>query len=182
MLLQLTMLSPHLFGIEVAHSHRMDLPSFHQFRHFFHLGFWRRKTKRLMDHIKTNSIAVKKTQAISNGLGNVACSAKQRHHFVATTTSSSFLPAAFKAIASDVSDTPAPYSSAVSNQLTPPSKPAFTVAFLFSCSIMGNAGPIKPPPPANSIIPKPMGVTSMPVFPSVRFAICTFEDIDQSLS
>jgi len=37
-------------------------------------------------------------------------------------------------------------------------------------------------PPANSIIPRPIGVTSMFVFPSFRFETCNSDSINQSLS
>src|SRR4030042_6967651 len=90
------------------------------------------------------------------------------HHLVAITTSWSLLPAAFKATASDASETPLPYNSAVSNQLIPPSSAARTVAFFSSRVMVGKAKPKYPPPPENSIIPKHKGVILMSVLPNAR--------------
>src|ERR1700690_106066 len=64
----------------------------------------------------------------------------------------------------------------------PPSNAALTVAFFSSWPITGKAEPIKPPPPENSIIPNPIGVTTIFVFPRIRFEIDCSANIDLSLS
>ena len=93
-------------------------------------------------------------------IGMLLAVRKSGHHLVAIITSASLLPAAFNAAERACSEAPFPYISAVSNQLIPPSKAAFTIAFLSSCWILGKARPNRPlPPPDNSIAPKPMGVT-----------------------
>ena len=86
-------------------------------------------------------------------------------HFVSMMTSLSVFPAAFRPVANDCSDTPAPYISAVSKKLIPPSSAALMMAFFSSWGMTGNMRPISPPPPASSITPSPIGDTIKLVFP-----------------
>ena len=80
------------------------------------------------------------------------------HHLVATTTSPSAFPAALKRRGERaLRRRPFPYISAVSNQLMPPSSAALTMAFFSAWARTGNTRPSRPPPPENSIMPRPIG-------------------------
>src|SRR5659263_690354 len=91
------------------------------------------------------------------------------NHLVATTTSSSGIPAAASARARQRSERPHPYASAVSNQLMPPSNAVLTMSFVTSAGRPSYTKRSKPLPSANCQVPSPIGVISMSVRPRRRF-------------
>src|SRR5450759_286956 len=78
-------------------------------------------------------------------------------------TSPGFLPVACKALDSALSDAPLPYSSAVSNQLIPPSRERDTILFIRSFSSVGQNFPAMFFCLLNCQQPSPIGVTIIPV-------------------
>src|ERR1035437_3536403 len=89
-------------------------------------------------------------------------------HFVAIKTSPGFFFAACKALDSARSDAPLPYSSAVSNQLIPPSRERDTILFIRSSSSVGQNFPAMFFCLLNCQQPSPIGVTIIPVRPRER--------------
>src|SRR5665213_2844780 len=94
------------------------------------------------------------------------------HHFVARRISPGFLPAFCKALDNAFSDAPLPYTSAVSNQLMPPSRDMDTTLSIRSSVSVGQNFPAKFFCLLNCQEPSPIGVTIIWVCPRGRKLFC----------
>src|ERR1035437_1428861 len=90
---------------------------------------------------------------------------KKGHHFVAISTSPGFLPAACSASDKALSQAPLPYTSAVSNQLIPPSRERDTTFSMRLSSRVGQNFPAMFFCLLNCQQPSPMGVNIRSVRP-----------------